>query len=169
MSSTSVSHLHFKSDKGNEAVFGNHISASDMVAFIGDCKSKLRAAGYTGVISTVETVGTYQTYPSLCGAVDSVIHANIHAYFDPGTSSDQAGSYVVKQKGMLADLCGKTVIVSESGWPKGGGNNGAAIASPSDQAAAIGSLKGAGGGITFFSYTDDLWKPGGVEQNFGNT
>jgi exo-beta-1,3-glucanase (GH17 family) len=140
-----------------------------MVAFIGAAKGQLRAAGFTGIISTVETVGTYQTYPELCACIETTIHANIHAYFNPGTASAEAGSFVVGQRTDLANLCGKSVIISETGWPSGGPSNGAAIASPSDQAAAIASIKSAtgDGGVTWFSWTNDDWKPAGVEQNFG--
>src|SRR5579859_7103420 len=134
-----------------------------MVNFIGTCKGKLRAAGFGGVISTVETVGTYQQFPALCQSLESVVHANIHPFFNPGTSSANAGSFVVSQRGILADLCGKSVIVSECGWPSGGGSNGAAIASFFDQQTAIASIKSATGntGITWFSFSDDHWKPAG--------
>jgi exo-beta-1,3-glucanase (GH17 family) len=140
-----------------------------MVTFIGAAKTQLRAAGFTGIISTVETVGTYQTYPELCACIESTIHANIHPYFNPGTSAGDAGSFVVSQRTDLANLCGKSVIISETGWPSGGPSNGAAVASPSDQAAAIASIKGAtkDNGVTWFSWTNDNWKPAGVEQNFG--
>ena len=140
-----------------------------MVSFIGTCKGKLRAAGFGGVISTVETVGTYQQFPALCQSLESVVHANIHPYFNPGTSSANAGSFVVSQRGILANLCGKSVIVSECGWPSNGGSDGAAIASFVDQQTAIASIKAATGGtgITWFSFSDDHWKPAGVEQCFG--
>jgi exo-beta-1,3-glucanase (GH17 family) len=145
------------------------VDAGDMVTFIGTCTGRLRAAGFTGIISTVETVGTFQQYPALCQSLESVVHANIHPYFNSGTSSGDAGSFVVSQRGILADLCGKSVIVSETGWPSAGGSNGAAIASFGDQQSAIASIKAATSdtGITWFSYSNDPWKPAGVEQNFG--
>jgi exo-beta-1,3-glucanase (GH17 family) len=154
---------------GNEAVFGGKMSASDMVTFIGAAKGQLRAAGFTGIISTVETVGTYQTYPELCACIETTIHANIHAYFNAGTPSSQAGSFVVSQRSLLANVCGKSVIISETGWPSGGPSNGAAIASPSDQSTAISSIEAVTGNgeVTYFSYCNDAWKPAGVEQNFG--
>jgi len=139
-----------------------------MVAFIGDCTTKLRAAGYTGIISTVETVGTYQADPSLCGAVESVIHANIHPYFNSGTTCEQAGEFVVSQQNLLAGLCSKTVIISETGWPWDGGSDGDAVASTEAQSTAITSIKEATNGqCTFFSYSNDAWKPAGVQQYFG--
>jgi len=153
---------------GNEAVFNGWISATAMVAFIGSATTQLRNAGYTGIVSTVETVGTYQANPILCDAVETIIHANIHAYFDAQCTSAEAGSFVVSQQQLVAGLCGKQVIISESGWPSGGGNNGAAIASPQDQQTAINSIRQAtGGACTFFSYKNDPWKPPGVEQYFG--
>lgn len=153
---------------GNEAVFNGWISATAMVAFIGTATSQLRAAGYNGIVSTVETVGTYQANPILCDAVETIIHANIHAYFNAECTSSEAGSFVVSQQQLVAGLCGKQVIISESGWPSGGGNNGAAIASPEDQETAINSIwQATGGACTFFSYKNDPWKPAGVEQYFG--
>lgn len=139
-----------------------------MVAFIADCTSKLRAAGYTGIISTVEPVGTYQANPSLCTAVETVIHANIHPYYNPGTSCDDAGEFVVSQQSLLSGLCGKEVIISETGWPWSGGEDGDAIASSDCQTRAIASIKSSTNGqCTFFSYSNDAWKPAGVEQHFG--
>ena len=56
----------------------------------------------------------------------------------------------------------------ESGWPSGGGNNGASIASPDAQKAAIADIVAKVGGKTVvFSYSNDDWKPAGVEQHFG--
>jgi exo-beta-1,3-glucanase (GH17 family) len=145
------------------------MSAPDMVTFIGAAQGQLRAAGFTGIISTVETVGTYQTYPELCACIESTIHANIHAYFNPSTPSNQAGPFVVSQRTLLANVCGKSVIISETGWPSGGPPNGAAIASPSDQSTAISTIESATGNseVTYFSWCNDAWKPAGVEQNFG--
>ena len=143
----------------NEAVFNGWMSEEAQCNFIKSATHDLRAAGFTGVISTVETVGTYQAHPSLCAAVESVVHANIHAYFDPGTDSSEAGSFVVSQRTLLANLCGKSVIVSETGWPSEARGN---------QQAAIEAIRIATkGDVTFFSYKDDHWKVPGVEQHFG--
>jgi len=153
---------------GNEAVFNGFMTGDEMVTFIHAGTSRLRAAGFTGIISTVETVGTYQANPQLCGAVESHIHANIHPYFDPNTSSSEAGTFVVNQQGMVESLCGLPVIVSETGWPSAGGSNTNAVASVNDQATAIASIMTAtGGDVTFFSFSNDFWKSAGVEQHFG--
>jgi exo-beta-1,3-glucanase (GH17 family) len=139
-----------------------------MVSFIGTCTTLLREAGYTGVISTVDIPGVYQDYPELCSAVDTYVHANIYGYFDPSCSSSDAGSFVVSQQNLVESICGLPCIVSETGWPSGGGNNGDAIASPEDQATAIASIQEAtGGDVTFFSFADYEWQTPGVNQYFG--
>jgi exo-beta-1,3-glucanase (GH17 family) len=144
-----------------------HISASGLVSFIQTATTKLRAAGYNGVISTAEIVSTFQSNPSLCSCLDSTVSAQIHPFFDPNTQPSDAGTFVLSQIQLVKSACGgKTVIVSETGWP----SSGASKASTSDQATAIASLKSIVGSadITFFSFTDDYWKAGAaVEQAFG--
>ena len=102
-------------------------------------------------------------------AVDSCVHVNIHPYYNPGTQSSDAGTFLLSQKGIVESACsGKNVIVSETGWPSGGGNDGNAVASSSDQATAIAAIHDAtNGDVTFFSYGDDAWKAPGPEQHFG--
>jgi exo-beta-1,3-glucanase (GH17 family) len=98
------------------------------------------------------------------------VHANIHAYFDASSVATDAGTFVLNQITLVQNACGgKQVIVSESGWPSGGANNGDAIASAIAQASAIASLRAITGQalITFFSFTNDLWKAAGIEQSFG--
>jgi exo-beta-1,3-glucanase (GH17 family) len=139
-----------------------------MVSFIQSGTSQLRAAGFTGIISTVEQPGTFQANPELCQAVEGYIHANIHPYFDPNADSSDAGSFVLSQQSLVESVCGLPCIVSETGWPSGGGSDGDAVASVNDQASAVSSIwSSTGGQVTFFSYSNDLWKSPGVEQNWG--
>jgi len=151
---------------GNEAVSSGFLTSGELVSFIQDATTQLRAAGYSGIISTAETVGTYQSYPSICECLSGTVHANIHAYFDPNCPSSGAGSFVVSQQGLVESACGgSTVIVSETGWPSAGGDD---RTTPSDQATAISSISAAtNGDVTFFSYSDDAWKAPGIEQHFG--
>jgi len=138
-----------------------------MVSFIEECTTELRAAGYTGIISTAETVGTLQTYPELCSAVSEVIHCNIHPYYG-NTASANAGSFVVQQQQLAESICGLQVIVSETGWPSAGAADGASVASMLDQGIAVASIFAATGGqVVWFSPYNDLWKAPGAEQNFG--
>jgi exo-beta-1,3-glucanase (GH17 family) len=145
------------------------MTSTALISFIGSATTKLRAAGFNGIISTAETVGTFQTYPGICTCLESTVHSNIHGYFSPTCEASDAGSFVLSQISLVEKACGKSVIVSESGWPSSGGSDGVAIADATAQAAAIASLKAITGEalITFFSYTNDLWKARGVEQAFG--
>ena len=151
---------------GNEAVSSGFVTSDELVSFIQSSTTQLRAAGYSGIISTAETVGTYQSYPSICACLNGPVHANIHAYFDPSCPSSGAGSFVASQQGLVKSACGgKTVIVSETGWPSADGDS---RATPSDQATAIASIDSVmNGDVTFFSYSDDPWKAPGIEQHFG--
>ena len=59
---------------------------------------------------------------------------------------------------------GKTVVVTESGWPTQGGNNGVAVARQQNHETAIQSLKTAFGGGTnliLYGMYNDLWKKDG--------
>ena len=143
------------------------LTAGDLIAFIGDATSQLRAAGYNGVVSTADTVGTFLSFPSICNALEGPVHVNIHPYFDYACSSSHAGSFVAGQKHLVENACnGKTVIVSETGWPSDG--DGGNRATSVDQAVAISSIHDSTpGDITFFSYSDDYWKSAGIEQHFG--
>jgi exo-beta-1,3-glucanase (GH17 family) len=144
------------------------VTADELVGFIGSATTQLRAAGFTGIVSTAETVSAYQNNPEICGAVDGYVHANIHGYFDPSCTSSEAGSFVVSQQNLVESICNLPCIISETGWPSGGGNDGAAVASPQDQITAITSIyQATNGAATFFSYRDDPWKTPGVEQHWG--
>lgn len=153
---------------GNEAVTNGWVTGGELVGFINSARSQLRAAGYNGIVSTAETVGAYENNPEICGAVDSYVHANIHPYFNPNCDSSGAGAFVVSQQNLVESICNIPCIISETGWPTGGGNDGAAVASPQDQVTAVGGIyQATGGAATFFSYRDDPWKAAGVEQHWG--
>ncbi|QDS68294.1 hypothetical protein FKW77_010658 [Venturia effusa] len=157
---------------GNEAIFNNYCSASALAAFITEAKSTWAAAGYSGPCTTAETLDKLQESAGvLCGVID-VVGANIQPYFNSGVSSSEAGTFVKGQLDLVAAICpGKTAYNLETGWPSAGNSNGKAVASPSDQAAAIADIVDkVGDHSVIFSYDDDSWKSAGsfgVEQYFG--
>ncbi|RDL36799.1 Glycoside hydrolase [Venustampulla echinocandica] len=157
---------------GNEAIFQGHASATDLAVFISACKSKFQAAGYNGPCTTTEPLSTWQANKgALCGAVD-VVGANIHAFFNPDTPAEKAGTFVKGQLDIVDQLCpGKSGINLECGWPSAGSCNGAACPGKEAQAVAIKSITEAcGGQSVMFSFTNDPWKqPGefGCEQYWG--
>jgi exo-beta-1,3-glucanase (GH17 family) len=146
---------------GNEELNKGASSVSGVVQAVNNVRSSLRAAGYQGPVSTVDTFDQVIANKALCDASD-ITTVNCHAYFTSSVTADQAGQYVLDQVANVRKVCGdgKKVLVTESGWPKSGDSNGAAVASVANQQAAISSLKDKFGNanIILFSAFDDGWK-----------
>jgi exo-beta-1,3-glucanase (GH17 family) len=157
---------------GNEALFNNYCSASDLAGFISEAKSTWAAAGYYGPVTTTEPLDKLQAVGSqLCSVID-VVAANIQPFFNGGVVAEQAGTFVKGQLDLTAAVCpGKTAYNLECGWPNGGYPNGASVPGPSQQAAAIADIIDKVGEHTvIFSFDNDDWKAGGpfgVEKYFG--
>ncbi|RMZ85446.1 hypothetical protein DV737_g856, partial [Chaetothyriales sp. CBS 132003] len=157
---------------GNEVV-NNGGSAAAVVAAIAVAKPLLQQAGYTGNIVTVDTYNQHVANPSLCAA-SSYCAVNAQPFFDPACTSSEAGNWAMSNLKALSAKSGKATVITEAGWPYVGSSNGAAIASPSDQAAAINGIKQAFSGeaanVYIFQAFDALYKtpgPMGIEQHFG--
>lgn len=157
---------------GNEAISSGYASAPQLASFIKSAKSTFQSAGYTGPVTTTDTIDIWQSYGILylCNAVD-IVGANMHPFFNPLTPASAAGAFVKGEYTILKTLCGKDVINLETGWPSAGSANGLAIPSPADQKTAIhGIAQALGDKSIFFSNTNDEWKepgPFGVEQFWG--
>lgn len=158
---------------GNEAIFNNYADAPSLAAFISSTKSTLRAAGYTGPVTTTEPMNIMQNATSILCPVLDVLAANIHPFFNPAVSASSAGTFVADALVELSTLCGDTreAYNLETGWPHGGLANGEAVPGTEEQRMAIEAIRGlAGGKSVFFSFVDDLWKHPGdlnVEQSWG--
>ncbi|CAZ84287.1 unnamed protein product [Tuber melanosporum] len=157
---------------GNEAVFNGFCTAEELAAYISKVKGQLQGAGYTGHVTTAETLNILQAHGSvLCSAMD-VVGVNAHAFFNPQNTAEKAGEFVKGQLKLASDACGgKPGWVLEAGWPSAGQPNGNAVPGAAEQKAAIASMvKECPGQITYFSFENDLWKTAGafgVEPNFG--
>ncbi|KAK5112498.1 hypothetical protein LTR62_004255 [Meristemomyces frigidus] len=158
---------------GNEAIFNGYVSASALASGISSAKSKFRAAGYNGPVTTTDTVDAITSNAgTLCSAID-VVAANIHPFFNGQIAASSAGNFVTQQLSLLSSACNNALQAYnlETGWPSQGGNSGIAVPSPSDQKTAIDSiLAQAGSRSVMFSFQNDMWKaPGslGVEQFWG--
>lgn len=158
---------------GNEALFNGFTSADALASKMSSLKQDLSSAGYSGPVSTADTLASLQEHEgTLCSSMD-VLAANIHPFFNDATSALNAGSFVSQQMKSLQGLCGggKRALNSETGWPSSGSNNGDAIPSVAEQLIAIESIKmAAGGESVFFSYENDMWKAPGylnVEASWG--
>ncbi|KAL8865752.1 MAG: hypothetical protein Q9174_006716, partial [Haloplaca sp. 1 TL-2023] len=132
---------------GNEAVFNKFCSAAELASFVAEAKTAFSAAGYTGPVTTTETVETLkQNKETLCPVCD-VAAANIHPFFNGKVTADGAGEFVAEQLELLATICpGKEVFNLETGWPTKGSANGAAIPGQWEQSVAVEGIKRAAGG-----------------------
>lgn len=159
---------------GNEVIFNNIASASDLAGFISSSTWAFKAAGYTGPVTTTEPLSVWEDTKNAAalGGVIDVVGANLYAFFNAQISADKAGKFIQDQINILNGLfAGKPIYVLESGWPHGGSANGAAVPSPENQAIALKGIQAAvGAQVVFLSYEDEPWKePGqfGVEQFWG--
>lgn len=157
---------------GNELVNGGQATVSQVSGYVQQGRSKLSSLGYNGPVVAVDTFIATINNPGLCDISDYMA-VNAHAYFDGGVTSSEAGSWANEQIQRVWSACGgkKKVTIVESGWPSKGDSNGKAVASTSDQSAAIDSLKETiGNDCYLFTAFNDLWKSPGylnVEQWWG--
>ncbi|KAH8910813.1 glycoside hydrolase [Coniochaeta sp. PMI_546] len=157
---------------GNEALFNNFCTVGQLHDLIVHVKSELASTGYTGPFTTTDVVSAWITgdLSPICEVID-VVGANVHAYFNGGTTPDQAGEFVAGQLKIVEDVCGKSGYILESGWPTQGKCLGSACAGKDEQRTALTSIMDTCGDRTvFFSFKNDDWKPPGdclCEQHFG--
>lgn len=160
---------------GNEVVNANPAMVGAVVAAIGTARTLLAATKFSGHIVTVDTFIAHSNHPELCATSDYCA-VNAHAFFDANTSAGQAGDFVLNTAiGMVRKVAnGKSIVITESGWPHQGSANGAAVPSVQNQQIAIASIKSkvAGSGIGLFvfqAYDASYKQPGylGVEPYFG--
>jgi exo-beta-1,3-glucanase (GH17 family) len=158
---------------GNEAIFSEYCSASELAAFISSVKTTLQSAGYTGPVTTTEPMHVIAENAAILCPVIDVIGANIHGFFHSDISAADAGFFVATSLAELESYCpgNKEAWNLETGWPSSGTANGKAIPGALEQEIAImGIVKSAGSRSAIFSFEDDLWKNEGdfeVETSWG--
>ena len=157
---------------GNEALFNGYCTAGELAAFIKEVKQKARSAGYNGPCTTAETLNVLESDgATLCDAID-VLGANLHPFFNPSVSAEDAGDFVQSQIEIARGICpGKEPYNLECGWPNNGNANGAAVPGRAEQRRAINDILDKIGQITVvLSCRDDDWKGDGahgVESHWG--
>jgi exo-beta-1,3-glucanase (GH17 family) len=152
---------------GNEDVHRREKTPGQIYDAVFTAKNQLRAAGYTGPVVHVDSQEAILANPDLCGErAGDYIAANVHPFFNAQTSADQAGDFVQKQIDLLKQ-CGaashyrhseRRVRVTETGWPKNGDANGAAIPSKANQNVALDSIKSKiANDVIIFSAFNNYW------------
>jgi exo-beta-1,3-glucanase (GH17 family) len=150
---------------GNELVNAGGATPAQVTAAIGTARTLLKTAGYAGPVVTVDTMVAMKANPELCAASDFCA-INCHAFFDGNTLPSAAGAFVRGWAAQVAAAAGggKTVVVTESGWPTRGVKNKLAEPSRENHEAAIASLKaefGGGRDLILYGMYNDCWKKDG--------
>jgi len=144
---------------GNEGVNNGAYTAAAVVSAIGQARSQLQSAGYTGKVVTVDTFVAMIANPSICEASDYAA-ANCHAFFDGGVTAQDAGKFVLQQAQRVSEACGgKDTVITESGWPSQGDSNDQAVPSRQNQQDAVDSLKTHfSSNLVLFDMYNGYWK-----------
>lgn len=157
---------------GNEAIFNDFCPPRALAAFILSARATLRKEGYTGPITTTEPIPILlESAPDLCPVLD-ISASNIHPFFHPEVSAENAGAYVAQELVTLQKICPDLEAVNmETGWPRRGVSNGVARPGQTEQAVAINSImREVGGKSVLMGFGDDGWKDEGefgVEGSWG--
>ncbi|KIW00395.1 uncharacterized protein PV09_08104 [Verruconis gallopava] len=153
---------------GNEDVHRGEKTPQQIFAFVASARTLLHRAGYRGPVVHVDSQDAYLANPELCGArAGDYLAANVHPFFNSQTSADQAGKFVKGQVDLLRH-CGASqrrhrrdeirVRVTETGWPKSGQANGAAVPGKRNQNVAVESIKrNVEGDVIMFSAYNNYW------------
>lgn len=144
---------------GNELVNQGRASVGQVTAAIGQARDILKGAGYSGPVVTVDTMVAMQANPDLCHASDFCA-INCHAFFDGKVDAEGAGDFVQQWVDLISEIAnGKTVMVTESGWPSQGDTNNKAVPSQENQIIAIDAIRlKLGKNVILYNACNDLWK-----------
>lgn len=158
---------------GNEVVNSGAGTASQVRSAVQTARLwfKSNAPGYSGYIVAVDTLAAVMADSSMCDISD-YLAVNCHPYFS-GVEALTSGTWLKQQVAQLKSHCGngKSILVTESGWPSQGNTVGDAVPSQLNQAAAIENLASVmGSQVIMFTTYNDYWKDPGaynVEQHWG--
>jgi exo-beta-1,3-glucanase (GH17 family) len=110
---------------GSETLYRGDLSESQLVAYI----QQVKAAVPAGIpVGTADVGAEFKDHPAVTQAVDVVL-ANLYPFWSGygivNAANDLNGSYEV----VKAAAGGKTILISETGWPTCGANYGNAVPS----------------------------------------
>ena len=161
---------------GNELINDKEATISQVASAVQTARSLLKRAGYNGCVVTIDTFDSYLTPQNrqLCDVSDYVA-ANAHGYFAGDFAGAGDGDWLRSIHDQVEQACGgKSVAITETGWPTAGNPEKAAQPGQGAQQDALTSIKEKfpDGGVIFFEFEDDEWKadqdnPLNIEQHFG--
>ncbi len=151
---------------GSEVLERGDLTEAQLIGYIRQVKQALPGIPVT----TADTFNQLLNHPNVLAEVD-VIYVNYYPFFDPNVPLDVAVFVLNAWHNQLTAIAGgKEIIVSETGWPTCGANNGQAV--PSFDNAAyyflnfVSWARARNVNFFYFSAFDERWK-GGREACFG--
>lgn len=158
---------------GNELVNAGTKTVAQIKTAVSNARTwfQKNASGYTGYIVSVDTLAAVMADASMCDISD-YLAVNCHPYFS-GIEALTSGTWLKAQVQSLQSHCnnGKSILITESGWPTYGNTVGLAVPSQENQLAAIKGLASVmGSQVIMFTTFNDYWKSPGswnVEQHWG--
>lgn len=159
---------------GNEVVNSGSGTAAQVLAAVQTARDWFasNAPSYSGYIVAVDTLAAVMADPSSMCNISDYLAVNCHPYFS-GIEALTSGTWLKQQVAALEAQCGngKSVLVTESGWPTEGNTVGDAVPSQENQVAALKGLGSVmGSQVIMFTTYNDYWKdpgPYNVEQKWG--
>ena len=159
---------------GNDAIFNEYCTATELAAFMNFARGVFEEAGYDGPITTAEPYEEFARHSAIiCPEID-LLASNIHPFFNTHVEASMAGALISKELIRLSRVCEafdksvRSAVNLETGWPHAGKVNGAAIAGPKEQEIAIKSIiKAAGRQSVLSSWADEAWRLGGDYDDLG--
>ncbi|KAK0621099.1 putative glucan endo-1 [Lasiodiplodia hormozganensis] len=109
---------------GNEVLYRKDLSSTELAKILGDVKKNLTDHNWDLPLATSDLGDNWTS--DLAEEVD-VVMANIHPFF-AGVEASEAASWTWSfwqnhDVAVTKNLQGKTHVISETGWPSGGGND----------------------------------------------
>jgi exo-beta-1,3-glucanase (GH17 family) len=135
------------------------ISASTLLNKISSIKYQVQRYGYHGSVTTTESPSVFIQNPFLYqSSTLDIVGINVYSYFDPSSISSSYGSFVNDQISIIKNIYnGKSIFVTETGYPYKGMINGGNVPSFDNQRIALSSLfQAMKGYIIFFTFRDDI-------------
>lgn len=143
---------------GNEFILAGKKTAQQMVDLTRDARGRLRSKGFKGAVVSVNVFYEVLQNPLLCQEQD-YIAVNCHPFFDGKVRPENAGAFVAEMRKQVSAKCGgKSVLITETGWPTRGAANGQSVPSKDNQRKALQSIRSAVPDVVFFTAFDDTWK-----------
>lgn len=161
---------------GNELINDKEATISQVANAVQTARTMLTRAGFHGCVITIDTFNAFLEPQNrhLCDISDYV-GANAHGYFSGSFPGSGDGNWLSSIHDQVKHACGgKSVTITESGWPTAGDAEQEAHPGTDAQQDALSSIKEKfpSGNVVFFEFEDDEWKadqdnPLNIEQHFG--